>query len=124
MKLTKKNRARLIQISKAVLLGIPLVSVAPEMLAEEKDSAPQERSRPLIGKIRVPGVTSWKAGIPTNINRTYRIHIVQKGETLTSISKKYFKNADRVKDIIALNPELKDNPDLITVGMQLKIPKV
>jgi len=45
------------------------------------------------------------------------IHLVKDGETLDSISRLYNLT---IQEILALNPEI--NPDLITVGQQLKIP--
>ncbi|HEY9577775.1 MAG TPA: SafA/ExsA family spore coat assembly protein, partial [Pseudobacillus sp.] len=47
-----------------------------------------------------------------------RIHIVQKGDTLWTIAKKYGVNFDELK---RLNAQL-SNPDLIMAGMKIRVP--
>ena len=47
------------------------------------------------------------------------LHIVKKKENLSTISRKY---GITVKEIIALNPNLRENPHLIYPGTKLKIP--
>ncbi|MFQ3542643.1 SafA/ExsA family spore coat assembly protein [Halobacillus rhizosphaerae] len=48
-----------------------------------------------------------------------RIHIVQKGDTLWNISKKYGVNFEELK---AMNTQL-SNPDMIMPGMKIKVPQ-
>ena len=47
-----------------------------------------------------------------------KIHIVQKGETLWSIAKKYGVNFDELKK---MNAQL-SNPDMVMPGMKIKVP--
>lgn len=47
-----------------------------------------------------------------------RIHIVQKGDTLFDVAKKYHVDFE---DIVRLNPQL-SSPDMIMPGMKIKIP--
>ncbi len=47
-----------------------------------------------------------------------KIHVVQKGETLWKIAKKY---GLELETVIAANPQIQ-NPDAIDVGMQVKVP--
>ncbi|MBS0204323.1 MAG: LysM peptidoglycan-binding domain-containing protein [Planctomycetes bacterium] len=50
-----------------------------------------------------------------------RIHIVQKGETLSSIAAKELGSAARFQEVFEANPELKNAND-VQVGMSLRIP--
>ena len=52
-------------------------------------------------------------------------HVVQKGETLTSIAKKYGikteKDPTGVNELLSFNPQYRDNPNLIKVGEKVRI---
>ena len=52
-------------------------------------------------------------------------HTVEKGETLSSISEKYFKTQGKWEMIYRANMDvIGDNPNVIRPGMKLKIPAV
>ena len=52
-----------------------------------------------------------------------RVHVVQKGESLFSISRQYYGNGSRVNDIVAANRGiLQDRNSPLKIGMQLKLP--
>jgi len=67
-----------------------------------------------------PGdATARKAGSTKGGSRTY---IVQSGDTLVSISRKFYKSPKRWKDILAANRQSVPNPKKLTVGQTLVIP--
>jgi nucleoid-associated protein YgaU len=49
-------------------------------------------------------------------------HVVQKGETLSKISKKYYGDPNLYMKIFDANKDILKNPDLIKVGQKLRIP--
>lgn len=51
-----------------------------------------------------------------------RTHTVQKGDTLTSIAKKYYGDANRWKDIYNANKTRIKDKDKLTIGTKLIIP--
>jgi LysM repeat protein len=51
-----------------------------------------------------------------------RTYVVQRGDTLASISRKFFKTSTRWKKILDVNRDVIDNPKKLTVGQTLEIP--
>ena len=58
----------------------------------------------------------------TNSEPTPRIHTVQKGDTLSSISVKYYGSARQWRKIVAANSDTLPNPNRLTPGSKLIIP--
>ena len=52
------------------------------------------------------------------------IHTVQSGETLSSIAKQYYGDANQYMAIFEANKDKLSNPDSINVGQELTIPKI
>jgi nucleoid-associated protein YgaU len=57
-----------------------------------------------------------------NSGPTQRIHIVQKGDTLSSISAKYYGSARQWRKILAANSDNLPNPNRLIPGSKLIIP--
>ncbi len=56
-------------------------------------------------------------------NRTVpRKHVVQKGDTLSNLAQRYYKNKAKYKDIYAANRKVMKNEGDIHIGMELVIP--
>jgi len=56
-------------------------------------------------------------------NASGRVHVVQKGESLFSISRQFYGNGSRVNDIVAANRSvLQDRNTPLKIGMQLRLP--
>jgi nucleoid-associated protein YgaU len=49
-------------------------------------------------------------------------HVVEKGETLSKISKKYYGDPNLYMKIFEANKDILKNPDLINIGQKLRIP--
>ena len=52
----------------------------------------------------------------------HRTYVVQRGDTLASISRKFFKTSTRWKQILEANRDVIDNPKKLTAGQTLNIP--
>ncbi len=57
-----------------------------------------------------------------NSGTTPRTHTVEAGDTLFSLSRKYYDSPDRWKDILKANKKSVDNPGKLKVGQELTIP--
>lgn len=51
-----------------------------------------------------------------------RVHVVHNGDTLGRLAQRYLGNEDRALEIFDLNREVLDNPHLLPIGAQLKLP--
>ena len=58
-----------------------------------------------------------------NTEPSQKIHIVQKGDTLSSISAKYYGSANQWRKILAANRDNLPNPNRLTPGIKLIIPQ-
>jgi len=52
------------------------------------------------------------------------VHIVEKGDTLSALAKKYYGKANLYMKIFNANKDQLTNPDVIKVGQKLRIPKL
>ncbi len=61
-----------------------------------------------------------------NVSNTsyYTKHTVAKGESLSLIAKKYYKDANKYRQIFEANQDILKNPDLIHPGQELIIPNL
>ena len=53
---------------------------------------------------------------------TERMYIVQSGDSLSKISKKFYGDANKWKTIFEANKDVVKNPDVIQPGWRLRIP--
>ncbi len=57
------------------------------------------------------------------LNKDYfHLHTVESGESLSKISKHYYKDANKYMQIFNANKDQLTNPDMIKVGQKIKIP--
>ena len=67
-------------------------------------------------------VASDKTAIPKGSQAGQRSYVVQKGDTLASISRRFFKSSSHWKQILEANRDVIDNPKKLTAGQTLVIP--
>jgi nucleoid-associated protein YgaU len=84
----------------------PAVSFAQQPLSGEQVSPQPETERPA-------------ALVPI---KTTRCHIVQQGETLSSIAKRYYGTTAAIGKILDANKQTISTPDRIRPGMKITIP--
>ena len=62
------------------------------------------------------------SGAPAANAPTARMYIVQSGDSLSKIAKKFYGNANTWKKIFDANRDVVKNPDVIQPGWKLQIP--
>ena len=72
-----------------------------------------------IGGESYPGI---KANLTVSNTDFYHVHNVVGGESLSKISKKYYRDANKYMKIFEANKDQLTDPNLIKVGQKLKIP--
>ena len=69
----------------------------------------------------------WESEVEAKIevenSEIYGIYTVQSGDTLSKLSKQLFGNPMRYMEIFEINKDQLNDPNMIRVGQQLKIPK-
>lgn len=96
----------------------PIIPVATPRTAP---SPANVASSATVGPARATTTTSLPAATPPASSG--RVHTVQKGDSLFSISRQYYGNGSRVNDIVAANRGvLSDKNTPLKIGMQLKLP--
>jgi tetratricopeptide (TPR) repeat protein len=80
----------------------------------------EERS----AKAKAAGEGNPRASTPEKKSATHekRTYVVNKGDTLFSISRKFYKSPSRWKDILEANRSRVDSPSKLTPGITLTIP--
>jgi LysM repeat protein len=63
-----------------------------------------------------------EADIKVANDEHYHEHVVESGDTLSGIAKKYYGAPGKYMQIFEANRDQLDNPDLIKVGQRLEIP--
>jgi nucleoid-associated protein YgaU len=75
---------------------------------------------------RSPIVTGEQAATPAktkNPDTARQTYVVQRGDTLASISRKFYKTSTHWKQILAANRDVIDDPKKLIAGQTLVIPK-
>ena len=122
-----------------MLIGLILISIAtvyisirpaPERTAavpvnitdqpEQKKSVISDSDTNQLKSSESPDLTAYEQ--PEKI-QTQRFHIVADGESLSSISKKYYGTESKWNKIQQANAELLKNPNRLRTGMKLIIPE-
>jgi nucleoid-associated protein YgaU len=73
----------------------------------------QRRAAVMADEEKQKGADAWDAT---------QWHVVEKGETLSRISKKYYGDPNLYMKIFEANKDVLKNPDLIRIGQKLRIP--
>ncbi len=68
------------------------------------------------------GKVAPRAKLPNDIAKGGRSYTVQRGDTLASISRKFYKNSSHWGKILAANPEILAKPTDLKPGQTLRIP--
>ncbi len=100
-------------------------SPEPEGEPQETDMAPESDVAPAIPvaapRLTQPGPSPQPVAPP--LAPSGRVHTVQKGDSLYSISRQYYGNGGKVPEIVAANRgTLQDRNTPLKIGMQLKLP--
>lgn len=88
-------------------------------LTEEEEAAPASTN--LTAKVEAPAEKKEAAEPPKE--KEPRIHVVGQGDNLGNISRKYYGEFKRWKDIAEANKEILPDPNKLKIGMKLVIPE-
>ena len=85
---------------------------------------PSTKSPPLRAEPDVSRGPSGDGGTPetSESEAAPLVHRVCKGDTLSSLAARYLGSSDRFWELFVANRDRLRNPDLLTVGMELRIP--
>ena len=75
-----------------------------------------------IKEVGGEGQTEVNADIKVLNTEYFHLHTVENGESLSKISKHYYKDANKYMQIFNANKDQLTNPDMIKVGQKIKIP--
>ena len=75
-----------------------------------------------IKEVGGEGQTEVNADIKVLNTEYFHLHTVESGESLSKISKHYYKDANKYMQIFNANKDQLTNPDMIKVGQKIKIP--
>ena len=92
------------------------------LLAPPPTAAPAPVPPPAAGAVVSGGVPAPAAAAPVAAPAAERVHVVEKGDTLGAIAKKYYSKASAYPKIFEANRDVLDDPDLIRPGQKLRIP--
>ncbi len=102
--------------------------LAAEPMAAEPEIAPaipisMPRTAPAARVAETPAASGAQQPAQTPAAPAGRVHTVQKGDSLYSISRRYYGSGSKVPEIVAANREvLQDRNTPLKIGMQLKLP--
>jgi nucleoid-associated protein YgaU len=91
-------------------------SEAPSNLATSAEFDAASAARPVYASIGGDGTS-----IPAN-SSLYRVHVVHNGDTLERLAERYLANGARALELFDLNREVLENPHLLPIGAELRIP--
>ena len=103
------------------------LSIKSRMLGPDSQISREKSATDEIDYPKGPGLTTLAAKTPlvdsiTVAGEKQKIHIVQSGETLYSISRKYYGSADKWYKILEGNRLLIKEPNKLAPGTKLTIP--
>jgi nucleoid-associated protein YgaU len=110
------------------LATLPNLSARARALQAASHINPSPQTPPYVAPPAPSGVEgnnvedNIEPQVTSNETRT-RIHIVQKGDTLSSISAKYYGSARQWRKILAANRDNLPDPNRLTPGVKLIIPQ-
>ena len=96
-----------------------------ELIVKANPTIDKDRPLPVGKKIVLPpkpSTTSMKGA--NEISSNSKVHTVEAGESLSTISQKYFKTVKHAKAIFEANKELIKSPDRLKAGLQIIIPNL
>ena len=109
-----------------LIVGIVAAAAATLWLSTWPNLATEARalrSTPSTPSVVSPIYKPLEEPQTSNVVQTARFHIVQKGDTLSAISQKYYGTPLYWQKILAANDATLKNPDRLVIGARLLIPE-
>lgn len=92
--------------------GTPAAEDPAKMEPAEKQTAPEAMPK-----------AAMEPATPPEKSAAGGTYVIKPGETLWSIAVDRLGNGERFRDILAINPALKRNPDLLRAGQEIRLPE-
>lgn len=93
---------------------------APAPAAAAPTAAPAPATAAVATPASAPAEAPVQAEAPAAAGE--RVHVVERGDTLGAIAKKYYGKAGLYPKVFDANRDVLDNPDVIKPGQKLRIP--
>lgn len=107
------------------LSGDSMITHAEATRLRNENFSLRQRLNDRTAPARAPSAPDKASGPPKTENRSAfipRSHVVEAGDTLFSLSRKYYNSPDRWKDIMNANKQSVDDPGKLKIGQTLTIP--
>ena len=110
----------------SVTAALVWLSTLPKLSTEARalqsaPSRPVESTKVYRADDRMPASSQNRQ--TTQIEQTVRIHVVEKGDTLSGISARYYGSSDQWSKIFSANKTTLTDPDRLVPGTRLLIPE-
>lgn len=99
--------------------GSEITDQGPTIISEEETIIIEGGDDPIIEK---ETADSNIESAETEITSEFQTYTVEKGDTLWSISKKFYGSGSSWKKIFKANQDVISNPDKVKIGTELRIP--
>jgi nucleoid-associated protein YgaU len=87
-------------------------------------AAPDAKPTYIAAAAVVPLPTAVAAATPLPVPSTQdRVHVVESGDTLTAIAKRYYGDASKWQKVLDANKDVLKGSDSLQLGQKLKIPE-
>jgi nucleoid-associated protein YgaU len=126
-------------VKTGLFIGIGIVFVSWVLFALYSDSLQERRQKQLAGQPAVPSAALQQTSQPAETSpqpagqvvkptqqpapaASVQIHVVEAGQTLSSISALYYGSGEQWPKILEANKDILQSPAQLRPGMRLKIP--
>lgn len=97
----------------------PPAPSVPRNFHPPASEASDDAYRPVFKRVEpTPTQTTWDSPAP----RAGPSHVIHNGDTLERLARRYLGDESRALEIFDLNREVLDNPHLLPIGTEIKIP--
>src|SRR5437867_1780749 len=121
--ITPRHVQQLKDADAEALSGDAVMSRAEATRLRNENLTVRKELHEVRGRAHVPTErTTASAKEARNNDANSRTYVVQRGDTLASISRKFFKTSTRWKQILDANRNVIDNPKKLAAGQTLVIP--
>ena len=86
-------------------------------------AASKPTSAPVAAVVPIATPTVAPTSTPEQSAAAGEVYVVESGDTLSTIAKKYYDDASKFDKIFEANKDILESPDSLQIGQKLKIPK-
>ncbi|EKF19912.1 hypothetical protein NA2_06208 [Nitratireductor pacificus pht-3B] len=114
----------LAEVEKKLKDGLPKAEVRKLAEAATPETAVTDGSTPAVGDRAAADAPAVQEPAPSSeATGAGAAYVIKPGETLWSIAVDQLGNGERFREILAINPALRRNPDLLRAGQEIRLPE-